>query len=86
MADKELEEDLPKHNYYCEQYFVNYKDFSNSIGSPLASFTNPVNRTFFFSPERSHCLCLGLLQCQYSSHVSTMINTVISYSTQAKAV
>lgn len=58
MADKELEEDLLKHNYYYELYFVNYKDFSNSIGSPLASVTIPVNRAlflFFFQKKVTVC-------------------------------
>ena len=56
MADKELEEDLAEHNHYYELYFVNYKDFSNSIGSPSAYFTIPVKRThFFFQKEVTVC-------------------------------
>ena len=52
MTDKGLEEDLVKLNYYYEQHFVNSKDFSNSIPSPWAYFTIPVNRTLFFFPQK----------------------------------
>lgn len=81
MADKKLEEVLVKHNYYMNWHF--YRDFSNSTGSLFAYFTISVNRTHVFLGG-SHCSCLGLLQGQNSSHI--MINTGISYSTQAKAV
>lgn len=57
MADKELEEDLLKHNYYYELYFVNCKDFRNSIGCPLAYFTIPVNRTLFFFFQKEVTVC-----------------------------
>lgn len=58
MADNKLEEDLLNHNYHYELCLVNYKDFGNSTGSPLAYFTIPVNRTlFFFPPQKEVTVC-----------------------------
>lgn len=52
MTDKNLEKDLLKQNYYYKLYFVNYKDFNNSIGTPLGYFTISMNTTLFFSPQK----------------------------------
>lgn len=75
MTDKELEGDLLKHNHYCEPYFVNYKDFCNSTGSPLAYFAIAVNRTLFFLQK-------DMTVCAWGYYNVNILPTLVLWLTQ----